>query len=117
MAITASQVLTKFTTISTSTALATIGGYIPSASTVGQIYAFSAANTATSNKRAYIDVLYNDGAGNSVNFVRQMPIDPGSAKALNNVSKHVIGSSGFISAAITSTAAPVAFILSIVEII
>lgn len=117
MAFTASQFLTKFTTISAATTAATIGGYIPAASTAAQIYSFSIANVATSNKRAYADVFFNDGAGNVVNFVRQLPIDPGAAKALNNVSKHIITSSGYMSAAITSTAAPIAVIMSLVEII
>lgn len=117
MTITASQILTKFTTISTSTTLATIGGYIPAASTAAQIYGVSISNNTTVNKRAYVDVLYNDGAGNSANIVRQMPIDPGAAKALNNVNKLAINASGFLSAAITATTAPVSIVMTLVEII
>lgn len=116
MSFTATQYLTRFTTISTATTLATIGSYIPAASTAAQIYSFSAANVATSNARAFVDILYNDGAGNSVNFVRAMPLDPGGSQPINAVSKHIIGASGFLSAAIYATSAPVAIIMTVVEI-
>lgn len=116
MTFTATQWLTKFTTISTATTAATIGGYIPAASTAAQVYAFSAANVATTNARAYVDIFYNDGNANVVNFVRGMPIDPGGAKPINTVNKHTIMATGFISAAIYATTGPVAFIMTVIEI-
>lgn len=114
MAFTATQYLFKASN-ATATTFATIGAYTVPAATRGQVIALTLANTATTFARAWADVQIYDGT-NAYNIVRAMPIDPGSSAIVVGIEHHTLPTGGAVYFNCYATTAPVAALMSLVEV-
>jgi hypothetical protein len=110
----AATIVAFSTSISTSTSLVSIG-YTTATGVTAFAVGLNVANTATTNRTAYVDVTRFDGTNNHY-IVRQAPIYPGSSISPIRTDNRFAMASGYqIRAAITSTGTPIDCTLSVVE--